>query len=70
MFGGDELDSGSEKEMNFLLIQLRIDDDFERCLSLTRSHFPERSSPSVRIITSETLSLMKCYFHFYNGARD
>lgn len=66
---GGELDSDSEKEMNFLLIQLRRDEDFEICLSLTRRHFPERFSPSVRIISSETLSLMKCYFHFNNVAR-
>lgn len=67
---GDELDSGSEKEMNFLLSQLRIDEVFEICLSLIHSHFPERSSLSVRIITSETLALMKRYFHFDNVARD
>lgn len=67
---GDELDSGSEKEMNFLLIQLRIDEDFEISLSLSCSHFPKRSSPSVRIITSEMLSVMKRYFHFDNVAHN
>lgn len=67
---GDELDSDSEKEMNFLLRQLRIDEDFEIRLPLTHSHFPERSSLSVRIITSETLALMKRYFHFDNVAHD
>lgn len=57
-------------KMNFLLVQLRMDGDFEICLSLTRSHFPEGSSLSVRIITSEMLSLMKHYFHFDNVALD